>query len=97
MQSEITTIAGTVSTTIFALSNIPMLIKAGRTKSLRSYSYTYIIMNNGANSLHWIYILSLPVGPIYVLHAFYTLAALLLLIWYRRYEGSKWRIAKNEK
>jgi hypothetical protein len=47
-------IAGAVSTTIFALSNVPMLLKAARTRSLRSYSYAYILMNNAANVVHWL-------------------------------------------
>ncbi len=84
-------IAGTISTTIFALSNIPMLLKAAKTRSLRSYSYAYILMNNAANVVHWIYILTLPFGPIWFLHGFYTISALLLLSWYRRYEFGRCR------
>lgn len=83
---EANVLAGIISTSIFALSNIPMLVKAVRTKSLQSYSFSYIIMHNAANIIHWVYVLSLPPGPIYVLHSFYTLAALLLLIWYANYE-----------
>lgn len=86
MATDITVIAGTISTTIFAVSNIPMLVKAVKTKSLKSYSYAYILMNNAANLVHWVYVISLPVGPIYILHTFYTLSALLLLAWYIRYE-----------
>lgn len=88
MASEITIIAGSISTTVFAISNIPMLIKAAKTKSLKSYSYSYILMNNAANLVHWIYVLSLPPGPVYILHTFYTLTAILLLVWYIRYEVS---------
>lgn len=83
-------IAGAISTTIFALSNIPMLLKVAKTRSLRSYSYAYILMNNAANVVHWIYILTLPFGPIWFLHGFYTISALLLLSWYQRYERGKY-------
>ncbi len=83
---ELNVIAGTISTTIFALSNIPMLIKAAKTRSLGSYSYMYIIMNNVANLIHWFYVLTLPVGPIWFLHSFYTISAALILLWYLRYE-----------
>lgn len=83
---EIKLIAGTISSTIFTLSNIPMLVKALRTRSLRSYSYAYLVMNNVANGIHCLYVYSLPFGPIWFLHGFYTVSALLMLIWYHRYE-----------
>lgn len=83
---ELNVITGTISTTIFALSNIPMLIKAAKTRSLSSYSFTYIIMNNVANLIHWFYVSALPVGPIWFLHSFYTVSAALILLWYVRYE-----------
>jgi uncharacterized protein with PQ loop repeat len=79
-------IAGTISTTVFTLSNIPMLLKAARTHNLQSYSYTYIIMNNLANLIHWLYISAMPFGPIWILHGFYTISAMMILVWYLRYE-----------
>jgi hypothetical protein len=79
-------IAGMLSTTVFTLSNIPMLVKARRTRSLRSYSYAHIIMNNAANAVHWLYVLALPFGPIWFLHGFYTVSAGLMLAWYVRFE-----------
>jgi uncharacterized protein with PQ loop repeat len=75
---EIEFIAGTISTTIFTLSNIPMIRKAVRTRSLHSYSYTHILMNNIANLIHWLYVIMLPPGPIWFLHAFYTLSSALM-------------------
>lgn len=86
---EFQIIAGTVSTTIFTLNNIPMLIKAAKTRSLSSYSYPYLIMSNLANLFHWFYVLAMPFGPIWFLHGFYSVSALLMLIWYRRYEYPK--------
>lgn len=83
---ELNMIAGTISTTVFALSHIPMLIKAAKTRSLSSYSFMYIIMNNVANVVHWFYVSTLPVGPIWFLHSFYTISAAMILIWYLRYE-----------
>ena len=83
---EIEFIAGTISTTIFTLSNIPMIRKAIRTRSLHSYSYTHILMNNIANLIHWLYVIMLPPGPIWFLHAFYTLSSALMLVWYLRFE-----------
>ena len=82
---DLTLIAGILSTTIFALGNIPMLWKAARTHSMRSYSYMHILMNNAANAVHWIYISALPVGPIWFLHGFYTISAALMLLWYFRF------------
>ena len=83
---ELGIIAGTISTTIFTLSNIPMLCKAARTHNLHSYSYAYIIMNNVANVIHWFYIVAMPPGPIWFLHGFYTISSIMILIWYLRYE-----------
>jgi uncharacterized protein with PQ loop repeat len=79
-------IAGTISTTIFALGNIPMLYKAFRTRDLGSYSYSYIVMNNIANLIHCFYVFALPLGPIWFLHGFYTVSALLMLFWYLWFE-----------
>lgn len=80
-------LAGTVSTLIFASSNIPMLVKAYRTQDLKSYSPLYLLLSNFGNLIHWFYIVSLPFGPIWFLHAFFTIACLLMAIWYIRYEG----------
>jgi hypothetical protein len=92
---DIQLIAGILSTTIFALSNVPMLVKAATTRSLSSYSYVHILMNNAANGLHWIYISELPIGPIWFLHGFYTLSAIVMLILYLRYECRRiWRFVK---
>lgn len=83
--------AGTISTLIFMVSNVPMLIKAAKTRSLKSYSFTYILMNNAGNLIHWLYIAHLPIGPIWFLHGFYTVTTLLMMIWYVRYEGFSFR------
>jgi len=79
-------IAGTISTTIFMLSQFPMLMKAVRTRSLHSYSLTNILMSTGGNVIHWCYISTLPFGPIWFLHSFSSITAALMLIWYLRYE-----------
>lgn len=44
--------AGTVSSVIFAASNLPMLVKARRTRDLSSYSLAYLVMNNVGNLLY---------------------------------------------
>ncbi len=73
------------STTIFVSSYIPMLLKAFKTKDLRSYSFANMMFANVGNAIHWLYIIHLPVGPIWFLHSFYTLATALMLFWYVRY------------
>jgi uncharacterized protein with PQ loop repeat len=83
--------AGSVSTLFFISSSLPMLWKAFRTKNLRSYSLSNIALSNVGNLVHWLYISSLPPGPIWLLHGFYTLTTALMLVWYLRYETS-WRI-----
>ena len=77
-------IAGTVSSLIFVGSHVPMLLKAYRTGDLHSYSSLNLIMVNVGNLIYWLYVSSLPAGPIWVLHTFYTLSSVLLLIMYCR-------------
>jgi hypothetical protein len=85
METQLSLFAGMISTIVFATSNIPMLVKAIRTKDLRSYSFTYIAMSNVGNGFHWVYIVGLPFGPIWFLHGFYTVASAMMLLWYVRF------------
>jgi hypothetical protein len=61
-------LAGTVSTVLFAASTLPMLIKAARSKELRSYSRGNLVLANVGNAVHSVYVFQLPPGPIWVLH-----------------------------
>ena len=86
----VATIAGAISTSIFALSVLPMLVKAVRTKDLESYSFPQVLLSNVGNVVHSVYVFSLPAGPIWALHTFYLVSAALMLMWYLRYT---WRSA----
>jgi uncharacterized protein with PQ loop repeat len=88
MDINLPVIAGSISTTIFALSTLPMLLKAFQTKDLRSYSLGNILLANVGNIIHSVYVFHLPAGPIWVLHSFYLLSTALMLLWYLRYQ---WR------
>jgi uncharacterized protein with PQ loop repeat len=88
MDIDLPVIAGMISTTIFALSTLPMLLKAFKTKDLRSYSLGNILLANAGNLIHSVYVFHLPAGPIWLLHSFYLLTTALMLIWYLRYQ---WR------
>ncbi len=79
-------VAGAVSSAIFAASALPMLMKAFRTKDLKSYSLPNIALSNVGNVIHSVYVYSLPPGPIWVLHSFYLVTTGLMLLWYLRYE-----------
>lgn len=74
-------LAGSVSTALFAAANVPMLAKAVRTRDLSSYSLSSLMVSNVANVIHTVYVVSLPWGPIWVLHGFYliTMAAMATL------------------
>lgn len=85
---SIAMLAGSVSSLMFMTSTLPMLFKAFRTKDLRSYSPLQIALANVGNGLYWLYVLSLPIGPIWFLHAFHTLTTGLMLIFYLRYEAA---------
>ena len=86
MNMELPVIAGSISTTIFALSTLPMLLKAFRTKDLRSYSLGNILFSNVGNLIHSVYVFSLPAGPIWLLHSFYLVTTGLMLVLHLRYE-----------
>ena len=78
-------VAGIVSTTLFAVSNLPMVLKAARTRDLRSYSLGNLSLTNAANGVHSLYVFSLPVGPIWLLHGFYLVASALMLLMFIRF------------
>lgn len=80
-------IAGTISTVLFVVSYLPMLVKAVRTKDLSSYSLGNLVIANVGNVVHSVYVYSLPLGPIWLLHTFYLMATAAMLVWYRRYVG----------
>lgn len=77
--------AGAVSSVIFAASNLPMLVKARRTRDLSSYSLPYLVLNNAGNLLYSLYVYQLPPGPIWAMQSFYLLSMGLLLRWYLRF------------
>lgn len=89
--------AGIISSVMFASSHVPMLLKAYKTKDLHSYSSLNMVLINIGNLIYWLYIVQLPFGPIWVLHAFYTISsALLLILYYQLYLSYciKWHIHK---
>ena len=79
-------LAGFTSTAMFVTGNLPMLLKAHKTKNLKSYSLGHIALGALGNLTYWLYIASLPFGPIWILQGFFTLSSLLMLFWYLRYE-----------
>lgn len=78
-------LAGTLSTVLFAVGMLPMLVKAARTKDLASYSPGNLVLSNVANAVHSVYVFNLPAGPIWALHFAYVLASALMLAWWIRY------------
>ena len=57
---EFPIVAGTVSTLLFVVSYLPMLVKAFRTRDLESYSLGNLLIANVGNGVHSIYVFSLP-------------------------------------
>lgn len=84
MDTTLPVLAGTVSTAVFVGSVLPMLHKARRTRELSSYSFGNIALANLGNAVHSVYVFHLPLGPIWVLHAFYVVSSGLMLYWYVR-------------
>ena len=84
---DVAVLAGTMSTAIFVTSALPMLVKAARTRDLDSYSRGQLVLANVGNAFNSVYVFSLPVGPIWFLHAFNLACTLLMLTWHLRYAG----------
>ena len=82
---DISVTAGAIATVVFASSTLPMLAKAWRTKDVSSYSAGNIVLANIGNVLYAVYVVNLPIGPIWALHAFHTISTALMLYWYVRY------------
>lgn len=78
-------VAGLVSSALFIGSHVPMLVKAFRTRDVRSYSLANLVLTNLGNGVYWFYIATLPFGPLWLLHGFYTLVTALMPVWYLRY------------
>lgn len=85
---DVAIIAGVMSTGLFAMSYLPMLVKAAHTKDLSSYSLGNLAITNAGNLVHSVYVFSLPAGPIWFLHAFYLVASALMLAWFLRYRAA---------
>ncbi len=83
--SSIPILAGMASTVIFAASTLPMLVKAYRTRDLSSYSLGNVVLANVGNVVHSVYVVSLPAGPLWILHGFYLVSSALMLAWYLQY------------
>lgn len=92
--NDLPLIAGSASTLIFVASYLPMLVKAVRTKDLTSYSPTILLLANLGNAVHSVYVYSLPIGPIWVLHSFYVVTSALMFVWYLRFTRSARRRAQ---
>jgi ABC-type multidrug transport system fused ATPase/permease subunit len=85
MSATLPLLAGITSTVVFAVSTVPMLVKAGRTTDMSSYSLGNIVLVNVGNVVHSVYVFHLPAGPIWALHLFYLVSSAVQLTWYLRY------------
>jgi uncharacterized protein with PQ loop repeat len=92
---SIQVMAGVTSSMIFVSSNLPSLFKAFKTKDMGSYSLGQLILGNVGNWVYWLYVRSLPVGPVWYLQAFFTTASGLMLFSYLRYEKKWFRIKRR--
>jgi uncharacterized protein with PQ loop repeat len=92
METDLPTIAGLISTTLFGLGTLPMLTKAFRTRNLASYSLGNILLNNVGNVIYSIYVFHLSPGPIWILHSYNLVSTGLMLVWYLQFEGLSQRL-----
>jgi hypothetical protein len=85
MWSSMPTLAGVAATLVFAISTLPMLGKAVRSRDLTSYSTGNLVLANVGNAIYSLYVFQLPAGPIWFLHGYYVLSSGLMLFWSRRF------------
>jgi hypothetical protein len=86
--NQLPVMAGSVASTIFVGSYLPMLTRAIRTRDLSSYSRSSLVLANAGNLVQTIYVVSLPVGPIWGLHGFYLVTTLMMLVLHVRHAAS---------
>lgn len=84
MNETIYHLAGLISSFIFMLSQLPMLYKAVKTKDMKSYSLMNLMLAMFGDLLYWVYLMDLPVGPVWMLHSFDTVCSVIMLIFYLR-------------
>ena len=96
MNFNLPVISGTIATFLFGISTLPMLMKAYKTKDLKSYSLGYLLLGNLGNAFYSVYVYNLPLGPIWLLHSFYLIVTGLMLFWYLRYEWLPKHFSDNE-
>lgn len=82
ISEDLQMIAGIISSLIFASGTATMLMKTMKTKEVEAYSLPFLVLTNVGNLVYWLYVLSLPFGPIYVLHGFYTIAMIVMLLYF---------------
>lgn len=70
MTHKLALFAGSAAAAIFVISQLPMLIKARRTKDLSSYSLANIGLANLGNLLYAAYLAQVPLGPAWAIHGF---------------------------
>jgi uncharacterized protein with PQ loop repeat len=93
-------IAGTISSLIFVSSHLPMLWKAYKSKDLHSYSGLNIALLNVGNLIYWFYVIDLPVGPVWLMHTFYTISSgvlLTLFVRYHLYKAARYYIQRRKR
>ena len=93
--SSVTVLSGVVASVVFAASALPMLVKAARSKDLSSYSRGSLVKTNVGNAIYSVYVLSLPFGPIWLLHGFYVVSTALMLAWSLRYDPRRRAAAED--
>lgn len=95
MDFDLAILAGVISSVVFVGSVLPMLIKAVRTRDLASYSLGNLFLANLGNVVHSVYVFSLPIGPIWVLHSFYLLTSAFMLVMYLRHREPRSRAERR--
>lgn len=94
---DLPVLAGTVAGLLFAASALPMLVKAWRTRDVSSYSVGNLVLACVGNVVYTLYVLDLPPGPVWAMHAFYTTTTAAMLVWYVRWRRPRTEAARSAR
>jgi len=84
MHADAPTLAGSIAGILFVVAQLPMIAKVLRTRSVSSYSGLHLALGTVGNLLYWLYVRSLPFGPVWLIHVWMTLStAIMLYCWVR--------------
>lgn len=81
-------LAGVVASAIFVAAQLPMLVKALRVRSVKSYSGLHLALGTTGNAIWWVHLLAnVPDLTVCVLHTYYIVTMVAMSLLWLRWRG----------